>query len=1158
MSALRFERLRVQRMPGIRDGGFELDGLAAGLNIVHGPNASGKTTTARAIEALLWPNAAAPPDALLTARFRHGDSPWDVDVAGGRGRYQRDGADAAGPALPPADGRDRYHLSLDELLRADDAGFARSIARESAGGYDLAAAARILDPRRAASRCSRELAALREARARLDEARRHQQSLFDDERRLHEMERRLEGRGELANRARVLECAIEHSRAAAEAASAGAALAAFDPRMERMRAGDDEELVSNRDRLDSSAQERRTVEAERARAVGALEGSALPGDGLPGALLPSLRQELQGLREAEQVIAAREQSVRGCEVRLEAERRALDGALDEERLAALDLGRIRQLGDFVREVEQAAAARRSLEARLRDLSPGPGTEGAVREDLENGARLLQQWLRTPAPGSAADGRLRLLGTIAAAALIVAGLALFLVTPLLALAAAVGVVLLVLIQRRSPDADVRRVYQTDFGKTGLEAPADWSEAAVEARLAKILAAASLARLDEERGVRHAEVLRQIQGLEPREAELSRQREEVAAILGIEPRVPDGALGWLVERVGRWQAARTDLAAAVAELGTAREQLSAGLARVRDRVAPYGYDDAGDTRGVAAALEDLDGRQRAFETARQDLRIADQRLERLDEERVDQIARRLSIYTRLGLDDEELATAQGWAADLDRYGAARDRSHLATARRAEAETKLRGAGDDVDSFFGADEHELADRLERLEEQRAELERLHEEAIQIRTRIEDAKKMHAVEDALAEMEQCEDALRQARERDTRSALGAVLLDHVQRATRDQHLPRVFHRARELFARVTHGRYRLDFDDGDAPSFRAYDASTGRGHPLGELSSATRIQLLMAVRLAFVESQEGDVRLPLVLDETLANSDDGRAHAIMEAVLEFAAGRQVFYLTAQPDEVGKWRGLLDRREGTDWAVIDLAAARKQATRLDVAGLRVVGPPAPAVPHPGALDHAAYGEVLGVCRLGPLDPVDSVHLWYLVEEPVLLHQLVADLRVERWGALRLLVDHGGSSLVEAGVFARIRALAGALEAALDLRRVGRGRPVDRAVLESSGMISAAFIDTLDEICRASGGDAERLMAALENGEVKRFQARVRENLQDYLEEHGYLDRRERLGPAEIRARTLAAVAPELAQATVDVDAVDRLLTRLEASLSEPRDILAV
>src|SRR5690606_37194719 len=111
-------------------------------------------------------------------------------------------------------------------------------------------------------------------------------------------------------------------------------------------------------------------------------------------------------------------------------------------------------------------------------------------------------------------------------------------------------------------------------------------------------------------------------------------------------------------------------------------------------------------------------------------------------------------------------------------------------------------------------------------------------------------------------------------------------------------------------HGRYELRLDQQDEPEFTAFDEVDRLERRLEELSSGTRVQLLLAVRVAFVEQQEQGVMLPLLLDEVLGNSDDERARAIMAAAVELAReGRQVFYFTAQADEVVRWGALAAER---------------------------------------------------------------------------------------------------------------------------------------------------------------------------------------------------------------------------------------------------------
>ena len=65
----------------------------------------------------------------------------------------------------------------------------------------------------------------------------------------------------------------------------------------------------------------------------------------------------------------------------------------------------------------------------------------------------------------------------------------------------------------------------------------------------------------------------------------------------------------------------------------------------------------------------------------------------------------------------------------------------------------------------------------------------------------------------------------------------------------------------------------------------SRGASRDLAELSAGRRLQLLVAVRMGFVEEQERGVRVPIVMDETLANSDDASAEALIGAVVELLA---------------------------------------------------------------------------------------------------------------------------------------------------------------------------------------------------------------------------------------------------------------------------------
>lgn len=1147
--ALFFERLFVRRMPGVEDG-FTLDELSPGLNVVHGPNASGKTTTARAIESLLWPRAAAPERAVLGGRFTLAGETWGIEVDAGRARWQREGREATSPALPPADTRDRYRLSLHELLSSDNSSLAAEIVRESAGGYDVAAAARALHCRAGASRAPAEAKAYEAARRALREARERQDVLRGDEARLVELRNRIEAAEAAARRARLLERAVEAAEAATVEREAREALAQFPAAMVDLTGTEADRLAALRQARDEA--EARLAEATReaADAAALRDTQALPDGGVPPETIAALRGRVERLRELLHIVQQRaDEFAAANKGRAEAAGR-FDGTVDEERLDTIDVASLKEMAAFAREYAELEARAIAADEEARRLAEDADAAEDT-ERLEDAARLLRRWLRAGTETPTGERRVRALGLVATMLLFATALAaglLALQLPPLATWAPVATLALVItavtlavgIARRGRSVDPRAVHRAEFERLGVEAPGKWTDDDVVTHLTELERRLARATLAAERARRREDAERKREALEPAWRALEEKRETLAAALGVEPATDPQTLHWLVERVSRWHDAAGRAREAEAALAEARARFAEEFAAARDDLAPYALADVRDVPALAAAVDALASRDEAYRRAADRAAAAEHRtvearaaIARAEEER-------RGILERLGLEDDDEATVTEWCARLEAYRDARDAVVAAERRARDAMTRLTETDGYEQGLEARGVDELRDEWEAAAREAEEAQTLRDEAARIEERIALAKSAHDVETALADLARAEDALREARATDEFGVVGQALVDFVQRETRDQHRPEVFHRARELFLRVTHGRYRLDFDDGDPPAFRAYDTTTATGHALDELSSATRVQLLLAVRLAFVERQEAGVRLPLLLDETLGNSDDARAAAIIDAVLALAAeGRQVFYFTAQPDEVGKWKGVLAERPEIPARFVDLARARNWGPRAT--SLAIVDAPTATIPAPQGRSHEEYGSLLGVPPLDPHAPVERVHLWHLVDEPDALHRLLT-LGIERWGALQALVEHGGLDALgdAAPVFPRARATARALEVAFEAARIGRGKPVDREVLRESGAVTDRFLDRVADLCEACGGNAALLLEALEAGRVERFRRAAIDALRDYFEANGYLDPREKLDPETVRARVLGAVAAEIRAGVIGAEVVGR------------------
>jgi hypothetical protein len=303
--------------------------------------------------------------------------------------------------------------------------------------------------------------------------------------------------------------------------------------------------------------------------------------------------------------------------------------------------------------------------------------------------------------------------------------------------------------------------------------------------------------------------------------------------------------------------------------------------------------------------------------------------------------------------------------------------------------------------------------------------------------------------------------------------------------------------------------------------------------------------VRVAFVEEQEQGLKLPLLLDETLANSDETRARAIIDATVAIArCGRQVFYFTAQLDEVAKWKSILEDFGDVPYRLIDLAEARGLAA-TQPQPLRENTPlPQPRDPEPLGLSRAQYAALLNVPAFDPSHPeVGGTHLWHLIDDPSLLYRFLK-LRVNTWGQLRTLGEFNADTLVNGSRDALRKAAANAkaLQALAEALRVGRGRPADRQALLDSGAVTDNFLDPVCQLLESLDGDAAKLIDALEAGRVQYFRKDAILRLRAWFCETGHIDERPPLSPDQIHVRVLAAVADDVRSGAFDPARVDAYL----------------
>lgn len=1159
--ALNIERIDLIRAPGFEDGGFSVDELSPGINLITGPNGSGKSTLAAASQWILWP-ADAPDRARVSGNVALDGADWLVDIDAGHTSYQRDGSDANPPAFPPVDQRDRYELSLHDLLQHEtrNESFARAIKRESAGGYDLeAAASNGLDVRESPrTRGLSEVGEVENALETLQAAKSQVSDLRGDEARLSSLESELADARDAQLDVSLYETALDYRHIATERECVEDDLATYPAILAEVDGDELDEVADLNEQIADSIETREQAREAWADARTTTYQSDLPPEGLSDGVLEELAQRRDTLDGLEDDLSeCRANLAEAAEHRTHA-RNTVPIEVAESRLEDLDQSIWREITEFAKDAASLYADKQ-LEQSIVDWLDEPELPDADVPTLQEGSQALEQWLANP-PTQGADGRSTyVLSVVSAVLLTIMAVALGVLANPLFLATLVfpAGILWYGYHRRTASTDehaARETYRETFRQLQIDAPDEWEPDAVRRRLRELYRQIQAHELGRQQAERREALDSQIEDVDAREEAVAERRDELADRLGAGPDVTKYELVALTKTLLTWQEADATVHSLQEKQSDLESQLEIVTGEVDERFAEFGVEpveDAGDARKKLRELRDA---KQEFETAARELR-RERSTYRDARDTVESLrSERDTIYEELDLEPGDESELRDLCDQVDEYQELR-------SRLADLESRVDQRETDLENEPGYEpeikEWEVA-KLERKKREAKELADQHDEILteinEIRKEIRDAKSEHNVEDALAERDRALDSLHESYTADAAGLVANALFEHVTAETRDASRPEVFDRARDILARITSGRYRLDMQDGD-DTFRAFDSVKERGFRLDQLSSATKLQVLLAVRIAFVDLQEDGRKLPLVLDETLANTDESRADAIIDSILEFArAGRQIFYFTAQGTEVAKWNAALSEAEDLDHRTVDLADIQDLDGTVAVPDYDDMSTRDDSLPDPADHDHESFGEAIDVPPFDPIRGTGHAPLWYLTDDVELLSDLLG-YGIDRWGELETIMGYSDLDAISGNDDAVDRLLVNgrAMKAFVEAWQHGRGESVDRQVLEDSGAVSSNFIDDVSSLADRVNGDAQEIIAGLRDGAVTGFWNDKTDQLEAYFEDYGYIDRVEQLEPGVIAMRVAEAYVEEGLETDDAKQRAESLVRRLRSREGEVR-----
>jgi uncharacterized protein YhaN len=208
------------------------------------------------------------------------------------------------------------------------------------------------------------------------------------------------------------------------------------------------------------------------------------------------------------------------------------------------------------------------------------------------------------------------------------------------------------------------------------------------------------------------------------------------------------------------------------------------------------------------------------------------------------------------------------------------------------------DEVMAYLNA--HEKAAIEERIRELKDEADAISERLKQMsedlggkKREIQDMEGESDLAEAMTALETEKEKLQLAYREWLTNKLALSILGDVKTRFEQEKQPEVIQYSSRYFKKITNDRYesiRVSLGQKEVGVFDPRGVSRG----IDQLSRGTREQLLVSLRLGFIEAYEKKAEaLPIIMDEILVNFDSERAHKTAEILQEFAKERQILMLT-------------------------------------------------------------------------------------------------------------------------------------------------------------------------------------------------------------------------------------------------------------------------
>lgn len=1124
------KNLAIYKMPGFPRGMDTLDDLAANINIITGPNASGKSSTARIIQQLIWHNKTK--GLNIDGSVVLDGETWEIKIDSDKITIQRDGKDDELSGIPASEGQDRYSLALHELVQANEDDLATEIVKQSIGGYDLDAAKQNLNySPTTKNKAASQYKDFKETEKKYNEIRKEQKELKKEEENLNQLYDEKEDAQHASKLSQFYEKVTDFLQAKLKYDGLAEKYDDFSSSMKKVTGEEYTSIEAFENQIIEAEGVIEQAEDEIEESEEIIRNLKIPKDGISAETISELEGRITLLKDFDRDI--KEKNVK-IEEFITKEREALksvDDSIDPSEWKGLNLEKVSELDKFLQDAHTILGEKEFLLAEITVLenemqNGDSGNDKHNSDKLIQGLKTLGNWLKEQTSTTGIPKWI-------VAASSVLGVLTVIVTYFIGWQGLFGIILIIglliytyLFDRKKETT--LNLREQDFKKSGLTPPSQWNTENVSNRIEELIENLRDVKDKEKINQRLKRCDNNLKSLQSRLDQINNTRDEWVENLKAAPGFPEtnskdfSSLYWFLKQVKEWQDAHSELESLKSQKVTLEDQHKTELDKTNDLFVKSNFDNAKDATEAKAIYTKLKEQESTRKNVAQLIVQKDGQTTDQEKQKGKATSKLEEIYQKLDVANGDKENVRLLVEQLDDYKQISKDHYAAKQALSEKESLIKDHSlydeyeKGIESLSVDQAHEQSNELKNKADR---LDDIKEKITSIETLIQSKKRGHELEDILTKKEEALNSLELLYESNLSSITGSLIMNQLKKETRDQNRPKVFKRANKIFNKITNGRYELRLEEKEEPTFKAYDTILKLGQNLSEISTGTRVQLLLSVRLAFVETQESSIKLPLLADELLANSDDERAKAMIESLIEISReGRQIFYFTAQADEVGKWMSYLDKQPDIDHKIIQLNGGTEipinymdfQPNLSSIALLQ-------QVPYPDGVSHEQYGKKIGLQPFNILiQNCSELPLWHLVEDVDLLYDCLKR-GIKFWGQLDSYCRNNGRiQKLNESTLQRINNKIKLSERFQELYRRGRSRPIDREILESSSAISGSFIDELTDKLVELKGSPKELVKALRDGEISGFRQLKTEELEQFLLNEGHLDYQEALDTDEI------------------------------------------